>query len=132
MPPRDSAKAFLRRNGELILFWAVLVAFVVIGLRLHWKGSVIAAGAVLWGIATHIFGIVFSAAAVWLGALPVAGPIIVKVLTWPLFLLINGAAFFTSLVGVNLGKGRQVFEARVAATLLMIGILVGFILGKIF
>jgi hypothetical protein len=63
---------------------------------------------------------------------PIAGPIIVKVLTWPLFLLINGAAFFTSLVGINIGKGRQVFEARVAATILMTGVLIGFLLGKLF
>jgi hypothetical protein len=125
-------REFLRRDRELFLFWAILVAFVAVGLRLHWKGSVIAAGAVLWGLVTHIFGVVLASLAVWVGALPVAGPLIVKALTWPLFLLINGAAFFTSLVGVNIGRGRQVFEARVAATLLMIGILIGFILGKVF
>ena len=39
---------------------------------------------------------------------------------------------FHSLVGVNIGKGRQVFEARVAATILMTGVLIGFLLGKLF
>lgn len=129
---RERLAAFLRGNGRQILFWLVLVAFVAIGLQRHWKGSVIAAGAVLWGLVTHIFGVVFAAALAWIGVFPIAGPIIVKLLTWPLFLLINGAAFFTSLVGVNIGKGRQVFEARVAATILMTGVLIGFLLGKLF
>ena len=129
---RERLSAFLRGKGGQILFWLVLVAFVAIGVQLHWKGSVIAAGAVLWGLATHIFGVVFAAILTWVGVFPIAGPIIIKVLTWPLFLLINGAAFFTSLIGVNIGKGRQVFEARVAATILMTGILIGFLLGKVF
>lgn len=123
---------YLRANFRQIVFWLVLVAFVGLGLQLHWKGSVIAAGAVLWGLLTHIFGVAFALVLGWIGAVPFAGPIIIKALTWPLFLLINGAAFFTSLIGVNIGKGRQVFEARVAATLLMVGVLIGFILGKVF
>jgi len=125
-------RGHLRENLLQTLFWLVLVAFVLVGVRMHWKGSVIAAGAVLWGMATHIFGVVFGALIAWVGAFPIAGPIIVKVLTWPLFLLINGAAFFTSLVGINIGKKRQVLDARIAATILMTGVLIGFILGKVF
>lgn len=130
-PRSERLRAFIRGNGRQILLWLVLFAFVTIGVQLHWKGSVIAAGAVLWGLVTHIFGVVFAAVLGWIGLFPIAGPIIVKVLTWPLFMLINGAAFFTSLVGINIGKGRQVFEARVAATILMTGVLIGFLLGKL-
>ena len=129
---RERLRVFLNGNGRQILFWLMLVGFVALGLRRHWKGSVIAAGVVLWGVLTHIFGVVFALLIGWVAAFPVAGPIVIKLLTWPLFLLINGAAFFTSLIGVNIGKGRQVFEARVAATILMTGVLIGFLLGKIF
>ncbi|HEY6000502.1 MAG TPA: hypothetical protein VI078_14535 [bacterium] len=128
-PPERHGRRYTARQ---VFFWSVLAAFVAVGVRLHWEGSVIAAGAVLWGLATHIFGALFALALGWLAAFPIAGPLIVKALTWPLFLLINGAAFFTSLVGINIGKGRQVFEARVAATILMTGVLIGFILGKVF
>ena len=130
-PRRERLRVFLRGNGRQILFWLILVGFVALGLQRHWKGSVIAAAVVLWGILTHIFGVVFALLLTWVAAFPIAGPIIIKLLTWPLFLLINGAAFFTSLVGVNIGKGRQVFEARVAATILMTGVLIGFLLGKL-
>jgi hypothetical protein len=132
LPPRERLRTFLSGGGRQALFWLALVAFVALGLQRHWKGSVIAAGVVLWGILTHIFGVGFALLLTWVGAFPLAGPIIIKLLTWPLFMLINGAAFFTSLVGVNIGKGRQVFEARVAATILMTGVLIGFLLGKLF
>lgn len=126
-----SIRDMVRRNWELALFWAVLVAFVAVGVHFHWKGEVIAAVAVLWGIATHIFGMVFHQLGAWVSSIPVMGPMIVKVVAWPLFLLVNGLAFFTSLVGVNIGRGRQVFEARVAALILTVGVLIGFILGKL-
>ena len=129
---RERLRALLQGNGRQILFWIALFAFVALGLQRHWKGSVIAAGVMLWGMMTHIFGVVFALLLGWVGAMPIAGPIIIKLLTWPLFLLINGAAFFTSLVGINIGKKRQVFEARVAATILMAGVLIGFLLGKLF
>lgn len=129
---RERLRAFLSGNGRQILFWLLLVGFVALGLQRHWKGSVIAAGVVLWGMLTHIFGVVFALLLGWIGAFPIAGPIIIKLLTWPLFLLINGAAFFTSLVGINIGKGQKVFEARVAASILMTGVLIGFLLGKLF
>ena len=129
---REPLRDFLRDYGRQILFWLILIGFVALGLQRHWKGSVIAAGVVLWGMLTHIFGVVFALLLGWVGAFPIAGPIIIKLITWPLFMLVNGAAFFTSLVGVNIGKGRQVFEARVAATILMTGVLIGFLLGKLF
>ena len=128
----ERLRAFFRGSGRQILFWLVLVGFVALGLRRHWQGSVIAAGVVLWGLMTHIFGVLFALLLGWIGAFPIAGPIIVKLLTWPLFMLINGSAFFTSLVGINIGKERKVFEARVAATILMTGVLIGFLLGKLF
>jgi hypothetical protein len=129
---RERLRVFIHGNGRQILFWLILVGFVSLGLQRHWKGSVIAAGVVLWGMVTHIFGVAFALLLGWVGVFPIAGPIIIKLLTWPLFLLINGAAFFTSLIGVNIGKGRQVFEARVAASILMTGVLIGFLLGKLF
>lgn len=134
MPDRNHPvfHSFFHRNWKALLFWFVLIVFVGIGWRMHWRGEIIAAAAVLWGLVTQIFAAAFALLAAWVGAVPLVGPIIVKVLTWPLFVLINGLAFFTSLIGFNIGKGRKVFEARVAATILAVGILIGYILGKLF
>ena len=78
---RQRLGAFLRGNGRQILFWLILFGFVALGLRRHWKGSVIAAGVVLWGILTHIFGVVFALLLGWVAAFPIAGPIVIKLLT---------------------------------------------------
>ena len=94
-----------RFTRHQVLFWVFLVVFVAVGIRLHWQGSVIAAGAVLWGLVTHIFGVVLAALLGWVAAFPIAGPIIVKLLTWPLFLLINGA-------GWAVGRGQPPPDAE--------------------
>ncbi len=121
----------IRRYWKSFLFWTALIAFVAVSWKLNVKREIIAAGAVLWGLITPIFGAAITLLLAWIGAVPLVGPIIVSILTWPFFLIINGLAFFASLVGLNVGQGRKVFEARVAAFILAVGILIGFILGKL-
>lgn len=128
--PRGAGPGFLRRRW-LVVFWMVLLFIVFAGYALGLDRQAVAAAAIIWGLASQIFAVALSFAAGLLGGIPVLGPVIVKVITIPLVLLINGLAFLASLVGIKIGHKRRVFESRVAATILMIGILIGYILGKL-
>jgi hypothetical protein len=129
-PPKP--KRFYGHPPVIVLFWAVLVLIVVIGWRLHVDNHIVYALVILWGLGTQIFSVAFAALVSFLGATPLVGPFVVKIITLPLFLLINGLAFIASMVGLKMGHKRTVFEARLAATILMIGILIGYIIGKVF
>lgn len=63
---------------------------------------------------------------------PILGPLLVKAITLPLVFIINGLAFLASLLGIKKGHGRKVLESRLVAGLLTLGILIGYILGKLF
>ncbi len=121
-----------RRHRRFFLLWAILLLLVVLGYSLNVDHHLLAALAILWGLVTPIFTAAFTFLVGALGATPILGPVLVKVITLPIVLLIQGLAFIASLVGVKLGHGRKVFEARVAATILLIGMVVGYILGKLF
>src|SRR5512138_2682265 len=104
-PPRAPARRFtwkrlrsgLRRNERFILFWAILFLLVILGYRLGLDRHVLAALALAWGLATQIFAAVFALVLGWVAAMPVLGPVIVKVITIPVVLLLNGLAFLASL-----------------------------------
>jgi hypothetical protein len=121
-----------RRHRRFLLFWTVLLLLVGLGYALKLDRHLVAALAILWGLVTPIFTAAFAFLVGILGATPILGPVLVKVITLPIVLLIQGLAFIASLVGVKLGHGRKVFEARVAATILLIGVVIGYILGKLF
>ncbi len=129
-PPKP--RRFYKKPRVIVLLWVVLVLIIVLGWRLHVDNHIVYALAILWGLGTQIFSVTFAALLSSLGAAPLVGPFLVKIITLPLFLLINGLAFFASLVGLKMGHKRTVFESRLAATILMIGILIGYIIGKIF
>lgn len=121
-----------RRHQRILLFWTILLLLVALGYALKLDRHLVAALAILWGLVTPIFTAAFTFLVGALGATPILGPVLVKVITLPIVLLIQGLAFIASLVGVKLGHGRKVFEARVAATILLIGLVIGYILGKLF
>ncbi len=128
----DRLRHALKRNRRFILFWLVLFLLVIFGYRLGLDRHVLAALAIAWGLATQIFVAAFAMMIGWLATMPFLGPVLVKVITLPIVLLLNGLAFLASMVGIKFGHKKRVFEARVAATLLMVGILIGYVLGKLF
>lgn len=121
----------LKKHRTVIILWAILFIILAAGYLLGMDKFVLAAVAFIWGLGTQIFAAAFALIISYLGAVPLLGPFVVKLITLPIFLLINGLAFIASLVGVKMGHKRAVFESRVAATILMVGILIGYILGKI-
>ncbi len=123
---------FWRRNSRSVIFWSILALMLAIGWAFHLDNHILAAMAILWGLGTQIFVAAFALLVSTLGTVPVLGPLVVKVITLPVVLTINGMAFIASLVGVKIGHKRRVFESRVAATILVFGILIGYILGKVF
>ena len=57
---------------------------------------------------------------------------IVKILTLPVFWLINGLSYFTSAYAIQKGYGEIIFKQRVVILILLIGIILGYVIGNFF
>jgi len=75
---------------------------------------------------------VFSQAIFIIQSIPYIGPIVAKVIVWPFFITINGVAYLVALTLIRVKGYKQVANARVLTTVFLVGILVGFILGRVF
>ena len=80
-----------------------------------------------WGILPMFFLVLL----VWIGLVPVIGPLIVKIFTIPFFWLLNGMGYFTSAYAINKGYGRDIMSHRLITIVLLIGIIAGYILGHL-
>jgi len=85
----------------------------------------------LLGIFMEVARQVFSQAIFILQSIPYIGPIIAKVIVWPFFITINGIAYLVTLTFIRIRGVKEVANARLLTTVFLIGMLLGFILGRV-
>jgi len=118
---------FISNYRNAILTWIVIVALVLVGFELGVDKTVI-------GFVVLIIGLVgeaFAALGAWVALVPLVGPLIVKVLALPFFWLLNGVGYMASIVAIKKGYGKEVVNYRVLTVTLLIGVTIGYILGKL-
>lgn len=85
----------------------------------------------LFGIFMEMARHVFTQALFIIQSIPYVGPIVAKVIVWPFFITINGIAYLVTLTFIRIRGVKEVANARILTTVFLIGILLGFILGRI-
>jgi hypothetical protein len=97
------------------------------GIESRVEPTVIAGGVVIVGLVTNAF--------VWLlglvGIVPVIGPIIVGLVTTGFLLLINAVSSIISYIAIKRGYTRDMLTFKGVTIALMIGIVMGFIIGRL-
>ena len=85
----------------------------------------------LFGIFMEMARHVFTQTLFIIQSIPYIGPIVAKVIVWPFFITINGIAYLVTLTFIRIRGVKEVANARILTTVFLIGILLGFILGRI-
>lgn len=85
----------------------------------------------LLGIFMEVARQVFSQVIFVIQSIPYIGPIIAKVIVWPFFITINGIAYLVTLTFIRVRGVKEVANAKLLTAVFLIGILLGFILGRV-
>ncbi|HYG31956.1 MAG TPA: hypothetical protein VD810_03100 [Methylophilaceae bacterium] len=114
--------------------WKIMLPIWVAILGLAWAGlhfgmdiKITAAAALLLGVVTNAF-LWFLAA---LGAVPLIGPLIVKVLAMPLIWLLNAVGYLVSIRALRRGYSKDVITYRSLTIALLLGIIIGFVIASL-
>ncbi len=118
---------FYQKYKWAIIAWVAMLVLAVIGMSLGIDKHVVGGIVVLVGI----LGQAFAALIAWIGFVPFVGPIIAKVLALPFIWLINGIGYLASFIAIKRGYSKDVLNYRVVTVTLLIGITIGYILGKL-
>jgi len=118
---------FLYRNRRFITTWAIIVFAVVLGLYLKIDKEIIAVSVVIFGIIANAF----AGLAGFIALIPFIGPLIVKVLSLPIFWLLNALGYYVSVIAIKKGYGRDVISYRMITVFFLLGFAVGFIIAKL-
>lgn len=113
---------------RVILLWVLILLFIRFSFVYGLDKKVTTAGVIVFGFLSEAFAGLLSLIAL----IPVLGPVLVKVLSWPVFLTINGLAYIVTFFAIKSGLVKEAVNSKLLVSVLLFGILLGFILGKLF
>lgn len=118
---------FLYSFRKIILIWVAIAVFVTVAIALGLDRKAVAFLVIVIGLLSQAFIGLLNIIAL----IPIVGPIIAKVLALPFYWLLNSLGYFVSVVAIKKGYKKEVLNYRVLTVVFLVGLLVGFVLGKI-
>ncbi|NQU28915.1 MAG: hypothetical protein HQ528_11550 [Candidatus Marinimicrobia bacterium] len=122
-----SKKSFFKSYRKILILWLGILIAVIIALLLGVDEKIVVFGTLVVGLFTQAF----AGLATLIVMIPLAGPLIVKVLTIPFFWILNALAYLVSVLAIRKGYGKDIVNSRVITLALLVGTVIGYILGHL-
>ena len=110
----------------MVAIWILLIVLGVVGYYRHWDANLVVGGALIVALLSN--AIAWLAATI--GLVPILGPLIVKILALPFIWLLNGIGYIISLIAIRRGFSKDVLTYRGLTIALIVGIVIGYVVGK--
>lgn len=118
---------FFSNYRNALIAWLTIAVLILFGLRFGIDKSIIGFVVILVGIV----GQAFAALIAWIGLIPLVGPMVAHVLSLPFIWILNGIGYLVSIIAIKRGYSKDVINYRVITIALLVGITIGYILGKV-
>jgi hypothetical protein len=124
---KPEAKPWWKNWKVMVPVWLVIVGLTWLAIKQQVNTGVIAGSVVVVGLVSNAFA--------WLLGLitlvPIIGPLLVKVLSIGFIWLLNAVGYLVSFIAIKRGYTKDVLTYRGVTLALIIGIVIGYILGKL-
>ena len=111
----------------MVLLWVVMIGLAWWAYEERVNTSVIAGSLVVVGLVTNAFAWLLGIIAL----VPLIGPLIVKILSIGFVWLLNAVGYLVSYIAIKRGYSKDVLTYRGLTIAVIIGIVIGFVLGKL-
>ena len=110
-----------------LLLW--ILAFAIIGLALYYgiDKNIIVFAAFIIGVFTELFVGIGALVA----AIPLIGPMIIKIISIPIFWILNALGTLVSGIAIKKGYATELAKGRIMTLALLIGMIIGYIIGNL-
>jgi len=112
---------------RIAILWIIIGLMIWIGIELGIEKKVIGAVVAIFGYFTNAFAGLITL----IGLIPIIGPLIIKVISLPIFWFINGIGYLLSVLAVKAGYTKEILNYRVLTIVFLLGMVLGFIVGRI-
>ena len=123
----SSIRDFFRAYWLSIIIVGGLASMVGVGLHYQVDLKVLALITLIAGFNTNGF----VALATLTALIPIVGPLLVKLLSLPIFYLFNGLGYFLSLLAIKKGYGTEIVSYRLITIMFLVGVVIGYVIGNL-
>ena len=78
-----------------------------------------------------VFTEIFAGIGVLVAAIPVVGPMIIKIVSIPIFWILNALGTLVSGIAIKRGYATELAKGRIMTLALLIGMIIGYIIGNL-
>ena len=114
-----------------ILFWSILFSLIGAALLYGPEYGINQRIVVFITLVLGIFTQVFTGITSLIALIPFFGPFILKVISIPIFYILNAVGWIVSGVAIKKGYVNELSKSRTVTLALLIGIIIGYILGNL-
>ena len=86
---------------------------------------------VLTAFIIGVFTEIFTGIGVLVAAIPVVGPMIIKIVSIPIFWILNALGTLVSGIAIKRGYATELAKGRIMTLALLIGMIIGYIIGNL-
>jgi hypothetical protein len=86
---------------------------------------------VLTAFIVGVFTEIFTGIGVLVAAIPVVGPMIIKIVSIPIFWILNALGTLISGIAIKKGYATELAKGRIMTLALLIGMIIGYIIGNL-
>ena len=78
-----------------------------------------------------VFTEIFTGVGILVAAIPVVGPMIIKIVSIPIFWILNALGTLVSGIAIKKGYATELAKGRIMTLALLIGMIIGYIIGNL-
>jgi len=117
----------VKSYGKNILLGLILSTAIGIALYYGIDKKIIVLSAFIIGVFTELFvGVV-----ALIAAIPLIGPMIIKIVSIPIFWVLNALGTLVSGIAIKKGYATELAKGRIMTLALLIGMIIGYIIGNL-
>jgi hypothetical protein len=110
-----------------IILWTFIGAITYTALYYGIDKKLIVFTAFIIGVFTEIF----AGIAILIAAIPIIGPMIIKIVSIPIFWILNALGTLVSGLAIKKGYATELARGRIMTLALLIGMIIGYIIGNL-
>ena len=120
-------KTLLKLYYKKIIFWLFLSTVFIFSINYGIDKKII----VFIAFIISVFTEVFVGLSAFIAAIPIVGPMIIKVVTIPIFWIFNAMGTLVSGLAIKKGYATELARGRILTLALLIGMIIGYIIGNL-
>ena len=110
-----------------IVIWMIAASLIFAASYYGIDKKIIVFTAFIIGVFTEIF----AGIGILVAAIPVVGPMIIKVVSIPIFWILNALGTLVSGIAIKKGYATELAKGRIMTLALLIGMIIGYIIGNL-